>query len=85
MSLSDVVIVWGYVMWWKRRPAQGAKRRIGKPAPRRPQWLAKAGTHTGVGLSPFASWPLRHRDARQQHCPIGDALPNRSRVKTVHT
>ena len=28
------MVVWGYVMWWKRRPTQDPARRVGKPASR---------------------------------------------------
>ena len=28
------MVVWGYVMWWKRRPTRGSAWAFGRPAPR---------------------------------------------------
>lgn len=28
------MVIWGYVMWWKRRPTRGSARAFGRPAPR---------------------------------------------------
>ena len=28
------MVVWGYVMWWKRRPTRGSNWAVGRPAPR---------------------------------------------------
>ena len=28
------MVIWGYVMWWKRRPTRGSSWAFGRPAPR---------------------------------------------------
>jgi uncharacterized iron-regulated membrane protein len=28
------MVIWGYVMWWKRRPTRGSTWAVGRPAPR---------------------------------------------------
>lgn len=60
------MVVWGYVMWWKRRPTRGSNWAVGRPAPRgaflRGHWAGVLVTITVVvllGLAlPLLGWSL---------------------------
>jgi uncharacterized iron-regulated membrane protein len=60
------MVVWGYVMWWKRRPTRGSAWALGRPAPRgaflrghRAGVLAAITVMVLVGLSvPLLGWSL---------------------------
>jgi uncharacterized iron-regulated membrane protein len=60
------MVVWGYVMWWKRRPARGSALAVGRPAPRgaflRGHWagvLAAIAAMVLVGIFlPLLGWSL---------------------------
>ncbi len=65
MALSAMV-VWGYIMWWKRRPTRGGAWAVGRPAPRgalvRGHWagvLTAITAMVAVGLFlPLLGWSL---------------------------
>jgi uncharacterized iron-regulated membrane protein len=60
------MVVWGYVMWWKRRPTRGSAWAVGRPAPGgaflRGHWagvLAAITVMVAVGLFlPLLGWSL---------------------------
>jgi uncharacterized iron-regulated membrane protein len=60
------MVVWGYVMWWKRRPTRGSNWAVGRPAPRgaflRAHWAGILATITvmvALGLLlPLLGWSL---------------------------
>ncbi|HKS02951.1 MAG TPA: PepSY domain-containing protein, partial [Arthrobacter sp.] len=60
------MVVWGYVMWWKRRPTRGTAWAMGRPAPRgafiRGHWagvLAAMTAMVAVGMFlPLLGWSL---------------------------
>ncbi|MFF1831947.1 PepSY-associated TM helix domain-containing protein [Paenarthrobacter sp. NPDC058040] len=60
------MVVWGYVMWWKRRPTRGSAWAVGRPAPRgaflRGHWagvLAAITVMVAVGFFlPLLGWSL---------------------------
>jgi uncharacterized iron-regulated membrane protein len=60
------MVVWGYVMWWKRRPTRGSAWAMGRPAPRgaflRGHWagvLAAITSMVLVGMFlPLLGWSL---------------------------
>ena len=60
------MVVWGYVMWWKRRPTRGSTWAVGRPAPRgaflRGHWAGVLATVTVMvllGLAfPLLGWSL---------------------------
>ena len=60
------MVVWGYVMWWKRRPTRGSNWAVGRPAPRgaflRGRWIGVLITITAMvllGLAlPLLGWSL---------------------------
>lgn len=60
------MVVWGYVMWWKRRPTRGSNWAFGRPAPRgaflRGHWtgiLAAITVMVTLGiLLPLLGWSL---------------------------
>jgi uncharacterized iron-regulated membrane protein len=60
------MVIWGYVMWWKRRPTRGSAWAVGRPAPRgaflRGHWagvLAAITVMVLVGLFlPLLGWSL---------------------------
>lgn len=60
------MVIWGYVMWWKRRPTRGSNWAVGRPAPRgaflRGHWagvLATIATMVLLGLAlPLLGWSL---------------------------
>lgn len=60
------MVVWGYVMWWKRRPTRGSAWALGRPAPRgaflRGHWagiLAAITVMVALGLLlPLLGWSL---------------------------
>ena len=60
------MVIWGYVMWWKRRPTRGSNWAVGRPAPRgaflRGNWAAVLATITAIvllGLAvPLLGWSL---------------------------
>ncbi|MFJ4029400.1 PepSY-associated TM helix domain-containing protein [Paenarthrobacter sp. NPDC089989] len=60
------MVVWGYVMWWKRRPTRGSAWAMGRPAPRgaflRGHWvgvLAAIAVMVAVGFFlPLLGWSL---------------------------
>ncbi|MFE4195563.1 PepSY-associated TM helix domain-containing protein [Paenarthrobacter sp. NPDC056912] len=60
------MVVWGYVMWWKRRPTRGSAWAVGRPAPRgaflRGHWagvLAAIAIMVAVGFFlPLLGWSL---------------------------
>lgn len=60
------MVIWGYVMWWKRRPTRGSAWALGRPAPRgaflRGNWLGILATITAMvllGLAvPLLGWSL---------------------------
>ncbi|MBB6404767.1 PepSY domain-containing protein [Arthrobacter sp. AZCC_0090] len=60
------MVVWGYVMWWKRRPTRGSAWAFGRPAPRgaflRAHWagvLAALTVMVALGLLlPLLGWSL---------------------------
>ncbi len=60
------MVLWGYVMWWKRRPTRGGSWAFGRPAPRgaflRAHWagvLAAITVMVAVGLFlPLLGWSL---------------------------
>ena len=60
------MVLWGYVMWWKRRPTRGGSWSVGRPAPRgaflRAHWagvLAAITLMVAVGLFlPLLGWSL---------------------------
>ncbi|MEZ2391276.1 PepSY-associated TM helix domain-containing protein [bacterium RCC_150] len=60
------MVVWGYVMWWRRRPTRGSAWAFGRPAPRgaflRGHWAGVLATITvmvGLGLFlPVFGWSL---------------------------
>lgn len=60
------MVVWGYVMWWKRRPTRGSAWAMGRPAPRgafvRGHWagvLAAIAAMVLVGMFlPLLGWSL---------------------------
>lgn len=60
------MVVFGYVMWWQRRPASGGRMRMGRPAPagalaQTPWWglaaVVAAGAAIGLFL-PLLGWTL---------------------------
>lgn len=60
------MVVWGYVMWWKRRPTRGSNWAIGRPAPRgafvRGHWAGVLTVMTAMVLVgmflPLLGWSL---------------------------
>jgi uncharacterized iron-regulated membrane protein len=60
------MVVWGYVMWWKRRPARGCALAVGRPAPRgaflRGHWAGVLAAITAMVLVgmflPLLGWSL---------------------------
>ncbi|MFJ5957031.1 PepSY-associated TM helix domain-containing protein [Paenarthrobacter sp. NPDC092416] len=60
------MVVWGYVMWWKRRPTRGTAWAVGRPAPRgaflRGHWagvLIAITSMVALGLFlPLLGWSL---------------------------
>lgn len=60
------MVIWGYVMWWKRRPTRGSTWAVGRPAPRgaflRGDWPGILATITAMvllGLAvPLLGWSL---------------------------
>lgn len=60
------MVIWGYVMWWKRRPTRGSTWAVGRPAPRgafvRGHWAGVLATITVMvllGLAfPLLGWSL---------------------------
>ncbi|MFE4544780.1 PepSY-associated TM helix domain-containing protein [Arthrobacter sp. NPDC056727] len=62
----SAMVVWGYVMWWKRRPTRGSAWAMGRPAPRgafvRGHWAGVLAAMTAmllVGMFlPLLGWSL---------------------------
>jgi uncharacterized iron-regulated membrane protein len=60
------MVIWGYVMWWKRRPVRGSNWGVGRPAPRgaflRGHWAGILATITVMVLLgfflPLLGWSL---------------------------
>ncbi|MFP3462042.1 PepSY-associated TM helix domain-containing protein [Arthrobacter globiformis] len=60
------MVVWGYVMWWKRRPTRGSAWAVGRPAPRgaflRGHWAGVLAAITAMVLVgmflPLLGWSL---------------------------
>jgi uncharacterized iron-regulated membrane protein len=60
------MVVWGYVMWWKRRPTRGSAWALGRPAPRgaflRGHWAGVLAAITAMVLVgmflPLLGWSL---------------------------
>jgi uncharacterized iron-regulated membrane protein len=60
------MVVWGYVMWWKRRPTRGSTWSMGRPAPRgafiRGHWAGILAAMTAMVLVgmflPLLGWSL---------------------------
>lgn len=71
------MVVWGYAMWWKRRPSRGSNWAFGRPAPRgaflRAHWAGVLAHHHGhgrsraapaaAGLEPAGLHHPRHRNS----------------------
>jgi len=62
----SAMVVWGYVMWWKRRPTRGSAWTMGRPAPRgafsRGHWAGVLAAITAMVLVgmflPLLGWSL---------------------------
>ncbi len=54
------MIIWGYRMWWQRRPVRDERRALVGPAPARGTWrgLPRPALVIGIVLTAAAGWAL---------------------------